>query len=104
VPVAERKARARVLAALSQERLEQRFIKVLQSGLTVAKDVLWESHFQGRDDGWKLSGLTTNYERVIACASESSGALLNQVGSARILDYTIDRASQEVHWNAEVIQ
>ncbi len=104
VPVAERKVRARVLAALSQERLEQRFIEGLKSGLTVAKDVLWESHFQGRDGGWRLSGLTTNYERVIARASESSVELLNQVGSARILDYTIDRASQDGHWNAEVMQ
>lgn len=104
VPISERKSRARTLMALSQERLEERFKSSLRSGMTRATDVLWESHFQGRDQVWKLSGLTLNYERVIARATEASAALLNQVGSARILGYSEDRISQDVHWDAEVIQ
>jgi threonylcarbamoyladenosine tRNA methylthiotransferase MtaB len=104
VPMEIRKARARVLSAMSLHRLETRFKKKIESGLVEVQDVLWESLKQGRDGQLRLSGLTKDYERVIALASAEDKVLLNRTSSARILGYLVDRPLQDVHWNAEALR
>ncbi len=97
VPPQERARRAKVLRALSLERMAQVF-REAQSDYSRERDgwadgVLFESPVKGPDgsEGW-WAGYTPNYQRVLVRSSED---LRNQLKRVRIQDTILDRVAGE---------
>jgi threonylcarbamoyladenosine tRNA methylthiotransferase MtaB len=67
-----RSAALRTVFAESAETYQRRFV-----GKTMT--VLWEAPDQSSDCGWRLEGLTDNYLRVVAHASEPRWNIVNRV-------------------------
>jgi len=78
-----RNAALRTIFKRTSQTYRERFIdKVLP--------VLWESSFPKEDGAWLLSGLTSNYVRVIA---ESKADLWNEISQVKLFDHHPQRAA-----------
>ncbi|MCC7441435.1 MAG: radical SAM protein [Bdellovibrionales bacterium] len=97
VPVGERKRRARVLNALSLERLRARYEGTLSEG-RLLDDVLIEGPCRGPDGQRRWAGgYTRDYLRVLLPLSDSTtAARSNAVVSARALSLAVDPAGGDV--------
>ncbi len=102
LPQSVRKERARVLQALSLERLTRTHAA---SGLRDAllKGVLLEGKVRGPDGSreW-VSGYSPDYQRVLMPRSELKGRVRNEVVDVRVERWVVDRASGEVSWIGEL--
>ncbi len=107
VPPSTRKARARMLQELSLERLTKTYAETRQtftsnqSGLI--KGILLEGKSHGPDGtkSW-ISGYAPNYQRVLLPLQDTnSETLRNEVVSAQVSRWIVDRASGEVSWIGE---
>ena len=103
VPPSVRKDRARVLQAMSLERLTSLYAETRQSfdGTETSggwiKGVLLESAVKGPDGtrNW-VSGYAPNYQRVILPLNFSAGK--NHVMNVKVNHWLVDRASGEASW------
>ncbi len=101
VPMAKRKERAKILQAMSLERL----LKVYQGGekQKVLKNVLLESRIKGPDGSlnW-ISGYAPNYQRVILQIDKKT-QLHNQILDIPVKQWVVDRQSGEVTWMGDYL-
>ncbi len=108
VPVSIRKQRAKVIAALSLERLTSVYSEsraAFESAETgLLRGVLLESRVKGPDGSrnW-VSGYAPGYQRVILPVDDTA-VLRNKVVDVSVERWMVDRASGEVSWLGKGIQ
>jgi threonylcarbamoyladenosine tRNA methylthiotransferase MtaB len=106
VPVHERKSRAKELGALSLERLTQHYSETrssFSSATGLLKGVLLEGKVKGPDGtrNW-VAGYSPNYQRVLIPISETAlSHQQNEIVTAQVNRWVVDRASGEVCWLGE---
>lgn len=104
VPVSKRKERAKLLQALSLDRLTSVYAAERQQfdhGHGLLRGVLLESHVKGPDGthDW-VSGYAPHYQRVILPMKKGSVSRRNEIVDVKINHWLVDRASGEVSWIA----
>jgi len=105
VPVSKRKERARVLQALSLDRLTSVYANSRQrfeNGSGLLKGVLLEGHVKGPDGthDW-ISGYAPEYQRVILPMKKNENRFRNSIVDLEVSHWLVDRASGEVSWIAK---
>ena len=98
-----RKERARILQALSLERMTRGFADVRSAGEPLVQGVLLEGNVRGPDGSreW-ISGYSKNYQRVlIPIGSSDFQTKKNRVIDVKVSRWVVDRASGDVSWLGE---